>query len=58
MTNSAMVRSITLNVGSTSHNSTQFDHIVTRPLWANAPFDGRQPATAADMESFRKAMEG
>ena len=30
MANSTMVRSITLNVGQTSHNSTQSNHIVTR----------------------------
>ena len=58
MANLAMVRSITRNVGSTSHNSTQSDHIVARHLWAKAPFAGRQPATAGNMESFRKAMEG
>ena len=34
MANSAMVRSITLSVGSISHNSTQSDHIVTRPSGA------------------------
>ena len=37
MANSAMVRSITRNVGSTSHNSTQSDHTVVRPLGAKHP---------------------
>ena len=41
MANSAMVRSITLSVGPTSHNSTQSDHIVTKPSGAKAPFARR-----------------
>ena len=56
MANSAMVRSITRNVGLTSHNSTQFDHIVTRPLRKKTPFAGRQPAIVGGMEGFRKAL--
>ena len=36
MANSAMVRSITRNVGSTSHNSIQSDHAVTRSSGAKA----------------------
>ena len=47
MANSAMVRSITRNVGSTSHNSTQSDHTVTRSSGAKAPFAGRQPPTTS-----------
>ena len=43
MANSAMVGSITCNVGSTSHNSTQSDHTVARSSGANAPFAGKQP---------------
>ena len=50
-----MVHSITLNVGSTSHNSTQSDHIVTRTLGVEAPFVGRQP-TVGGMEGFRKVF--
>ena len=53
-----MVRSITRNVGSTSHNSTQSDHIVTRPSGVKALFTGRQPATVGGMEDFSKALEG
>ena len=53
-----MVRSITLNVSLTSHNSTQSDHIVTRPSGAKVPFAGRQSTTAGGMEGFRKALEG
>ena len=56
--NSAMVRSITCNVGLASYNSTQSDHTVTRPSGAKAPFAGRQPATVGGMAGFRKAMEG
>ena len=57
MANSAMVRSIILNVGPTSHNSTQSDHIVTRLSVAKAPFAGRQPTTLGGMEGFSKALE-
>ena len=56
--NSAMVHNITRNVGSTSHNSTQSDHTVTRSSGAKAPFAGRQAATVGGMEGFRKALEG
>ena len=38
LANSAMVRSITRNVGSTSHNSTWSDHIGTRPSGTKASF--------------------
>ena len=58
MANSAMVRTNTHSVGSTSHNSTQADHIVTTPSRAKAPFAGRQAATVSGMEVFRKALEG
>ena len=58
MANSAMVRSITRNVGSTSHNSTQSDRTVTRSSGAKAPFAGRQPATVRGMEGFKRALEG
>ena len=58
MANSVVVRSITRNVGATSHNSTQSDHTVTRSSWAKAPFAGRQPTTVGGMEGFRKASEG
>ena len=58
MANSAMVRSITRNVGSTSHNSTQSDHTVTKSSGAKAPFAGRQPATVRGMEGFKRALEG
>ena len=58
MANSAMVRNITRNVSSTSHNSIQSDHTVTRSSGAKAPFAGRQPATVGGMEGFRKALEG
>ena len=58
MANSAMVHSITRNVGSTSHNSTQSDHIVTRPSRAKARLAGRQPVTVCGMEGFRKTLEG
>ena len=53
-----MVCSITRNVGSTSHNSTQSDHTVTRSSGAKAPFAGRQPATVRGMEGFKRALEG
>ena len=56
--NTAMVRSSTHNVHSTSNNSTQSDHIVTRPSGAKAPFAGKQPATIGGVEGFRKALEG
>ena len=56
--NAAMVRSSTHNVHSTSNNSTQSDHIVTRPSGAKAPFAGKQPATIGGVEGFRKALEG
>ena len=56
--NSAMVHSITRNIGSTSHNSAQSDHIPTRPSGTKAPFAGRQPATVGDMGAFRKVLEG
>ena len=52
-----MVRSITLNVGPTSHNPTQSDHILTRSSGAKAPFAGRQPTTLGGMEGFKKALE-
>ena len=52
MANSTMVCSITPNVGSTSHNSTQSDYIVTNPSGAKAPFAGRQPATVSGMSSI------
>ena len=58
MANAAMVRSITRNISSTSHNCTQSDHTVTRFSRAKAPFAGRQPATVGGMEAFRKALEG
>ena len=58
MTNSAMVRSITRNVGSTSHNSTQSDYIVTRPSRAKAPFAERQSATIGGIEGMKKALNG
>ena len=58
MANSAMVHSITLSVGSTFHNSTQSEHIVTRPSVAKAPFAGKKPTTVGGMEGFRKALEG
>ena len=44
-----MVRNNTLNIGPTSHNSTQSDHIVTRPSGAKAPFAGSQPTTLGGM---------
>ena len=53
-----MVCSITRNVGSTSHNSTQSDHTVKRSSGAKAPFAGRQPATVGGIEGFRKSLEG
>ena len=53
-----MVRSITNNIGSTSHNSTQSYHIVARPSGVKVPFAGRQPATVGGMEDFSKALEG
>ena len=56
MASSAMVHSITRNGGSASHNSTQSDHIVTRPSGAKAPFAGRQAATVGGMEGFRKVL--
>ena len=55
MANQAMVHSITLNVGSTSHNSTQSDHIATRTLGVELPFVGKQP-TVGSMEGFRKVF--
>ena len=55
MANSAMARSITRNVVSTSHNSTQSDHIVTRLSGVKAR---RQPDTVGGMEGFRKPLEG
>ena len=58
MAKSPMVRSITRNVSSTSHNSTQSDHTVTRSSGAKAPFAGRQPATVRGMEGFKRALEG
>ena len=57
MANSAMVRNITRNVSSTSHNSIQSDQTVTRSSGAKTPFAGRQPATVGGMEGFRKALE-
>ena len=56
MANSAMVRNITLNVGPTSHNSTQSDHIVTRPSGAKAPFAGRQPTTLGGNGRFQESL--
>ena len=53
-----MVRSITHNIGSTSHNSTQSYHIVARLSGVKVPFAGRQPATVGGMEDFSKALEG
>ena len=53
-----MVRSITHNIGSTSHNSTQSYYIVARPSGVKVPFAGRQPATVGGMEDFSKALEG
>ena len=58
MANSSMARSITRNVGSTSHNSIQSDHTVTRSSGAKVPLAGRHPATVGGMEGFRKALEG
>ena len=58
MANSAMVCSITLNVSSASKNSTQSDHIVTRPSGGKASFSGRQPITVGGMEGFWEALEG
>ena len=58
MANSAMVRSITRNVGSTSHNSTQSDYIVTRPSRAKAPFAERQSATIGGIEGMKKSLNG
>ena len=52
-----MVHSITHNIGSTSHNSTQSYHIVARPSGVKVPFAGRQPATVGGMEDFSKALE-
>ena len=52
-----MVCNITLNIGTTSHNSTESDHIVTRPSGAKVPFVGRQPTALGGMEGFRKALE-
>ena len=57
MANSAMVPTITGSVGSTSDNSTQSDHTVTRPSGAKAPFAGRQLDTVGGMDGFRKALE-
>ena len=53
-----MVRSVTHNVGLTSHNSTQPDHTITRSSGAKASFAGRKKATVGGMEGFRKALEG
>ena len=53
-----MVRSITHNIGSISHNSTQSYHIVARPSGVKVPFAGRQPATVGGMEDLSKALEG
>ena len=58
MANSVMVCSITRNISSTSHNSTQSDHTVTRSSGAKAPFLGRQSATVGGMEGLREALEG
>ena len=58
MANSAMVRSITRNIGSTSHNSTQSHYIVTRPSMAKAPFAERQSATIGGIEGMKKAFNG
>ena len=52
MANSAMVHSITRNVGSTFHNSTQSDHIVAKHSGTKAPFAGRQQATVGGKESL------
>ena len=53
-----MARSVTLSVSSTSHISTQSDHIVTRPSGAEVPLAGRQLTTVGSMERFRKALKG
>ena len=58
MANSAMVGNITLNVGSTSRNSTESDHIFARSSVAKAAFAGRQPTTVGGMNGFRNALEG
>ena len=58
MANSGMVHSISINVGSVSHNSTQSDHLFTRPLGTKAPFSGRQPTTVGSMEGSKKDLEG
>ena len=58
MASSAMVRSITRKVASTSHISTQSNHIFTRLSGAKASFAERQTATVSDMEGFRKALKG
>ena len=58
MANSAMVRSTTCNLDSTSHNSTRSGYTVVRTSGVKAPFAGRQPATVDGMEGFRKALEG
>ena len=42
MANAAMVGNINLNVGSTSHNSTQSDHIVAKLSGEEAPQEGSQ----------------
>ena len=52
-----MVCNITPNVGSTSHNSTQSDHIATRPSEVKAPFARRHPTTVGGMEGFRKSLQ-
>ena len=54
MANSAMVRSITLNVCSTFHNSSQSNHIVTRPSGAKATFAGSQSTAFGGMEDSEK----
>ena len=58
MANSSMARSITLNVGSTSHNFIQSDDTVTRSSGTKVPLAGRHLATVGGMEGFRKALEG
>ena len=58
MANSSMARSITLNVGSTSHNFIQSDHTVKKSSGTKVPLAGRHPATVGGMEGFRKALEG
>ena len=57
MVNSAMVCSITHNVVPTSHNSTQSDHIVTKPSGAKAVFAGRQPTKLGGTKGLCKNLE-